>query len=62
MEEQAGFQSGRSTIDHIFNIQQLIEKRTAWGKPLHNLFFDLEKVYVTVFHKIIMGDFKIFQF
>jgi hypothetical protein len=42
-EEQAGFRTGRSTIDHIFCLKQLIEKRMAVDKPLHLLFVDLEK-------------------
>jgi hypothetical protein len=44
-EEQAGFRAGRSTIDHIFCLKQLIEKKMAVDQPLHLLFVDLEKVY-----------------
>ena len=42
-EEQAGFRAGRSTIDHIFCLRQLIEKNMAVNQPLHSLFVDLEK-------------------
>jgi len=43
--EQAGFRAGRSTIDHIFCLRQLIEKNMAVNQPLHLLFVDLEKAY-----------------
>ena len=42
-EEQAGFRAGRSTIDHIFCLRQLIEKNMTVNQPLHSLFVDLEK-------------------
>lgn len=47
-EEQAGFRAGRSTIDHIFTITQVIEKKTAWNQELHLLFVDLKKAYDSV--------------
>jgi hypothetical protein len=47
-EEQAGFRAGRSTIDHIFCLRQLIEKKMAVNQPLHLLFVDLEKAYDSV--------------
>jgi len=47
-EEQAGFRVGRSMIDHIFCLKQLIEKKMAVDQPLHLLFVDLEKAYDSV--------------
>jgi hypothetical protein len=47
-EEQAVFRAGRSTIDHIFCLKQLIEKKMAVDQPLHLLFVDLEKTYDSV--------------
>jgi len=44
-EEQAGFRAGRSTIDHILCLRQLIEKKMAVNQPLHLLYVDLEKAY-----------------
>jgi hypothetical protein len=42
-EEQAGFRTGRSTIDHVFRLKQLIEKKMSVDQSLHLLFVDLEK-------------------
>jgi len=47
-EEQAGFRAGRSTVDHIFCLRKLIEKKMAVNQPLHLLFADLEKAYDSV--------------
>jgi hypothetical protein len=44
-EEQAGFRAGRSTIDHVFSLKQLIDKKMSVDQPLHLLFVDLEKAY-----------------
>ena len=48
IEEQAGFRAGRSTVDHIFCLRQLIEKKMAVNQPIHLLFVDLEKAYYSV--------------
>jgi hypothetical protein len=47
-QEQAGFRAGRPTIDHIFCLKQLIEKKMVVDQPLHLLFVDLEKAYDSV--------------
>jgi hypothetical protein len=47
-EEQAEFRAGRSTIEHIFSLKQLIEKKMAVDQPLHLLFVDLERAYESV--------------
>ena len=47
-EEHAGFRAGRSTIDHIFSLKQLIEKKLAADQPLHLLFVDLEQAHDSV--------------
>jgi hypothetical protein len=44
-EKQAGFMAGRTTIDHIFCLKQLIEEKMAVDQKLHLLFVDLEKAY-----------------
>jgi hypothetical protein len=47
-EEQAGFRGGRSTIDHVFSLKQLMEKKMSVDQTLHLLFVDLEKAYDSV--------------
>lgn len=47
-EEQCGFRAGRSCMDHIFCLKQLIEKRIATGRELHLLFIDLAKAYDSI--------------
>ena len=48
MEEQAGFRGGRSCIDNIFCITQMIEKKKATNRELHLLFIDLTKAYASI--------------
>lgn len=47
-EEQAGFRAGRSTIDHLFSLTQILEKLSAVNKEVHLLFVDLKKAYDSV--------------
>ena len=47
-EEQAGFTAGRSCVDQIYTIQQIIEKKKAKNREVHLAFIDLRKAYDTV--------------
>ena len=47
-EEQAGFRTGRSTIDNIFTIKIACEKRVQRNRELHIAMIDLEKAYDSV--------------
>lgn len=47
-EEQYGFRSGRSTVDPIFSMRQLMEKNWEYGKDLVMTFIDIEKAYDSV--------------
>ena len=44
-EYQCGFRKNRSTIDHIFSIRQILEKKWEYNKEVCQLFIDFEKAY-----------------
>lgn len=44
-QEQAGFRKGRSCIDHIFVLRQILEQSHEWNSPLYLVFVDFEKAF-----------------
>ena len=44
-EYHCGFSRNRSTVDHIFSIQQILEKKWEYNKDVCQLFIDFEKAY-----------------
>ena len=48
IEEQTGFRTGRSCVDHIFSLTQINEKKVATNRDVHLLFVDLTKAYDTI--------------
>lgn len=48
IEEQSGFRAGRSCVDNIFSLRQVIEKRSERNLSTHLIFIDLEKAYDNV--------------
>ena len=44
-QEQAGFRKGRSCIDHIFVLRQILEQSQEWNSPLYAVFVDFEKAF-----------------
>ena len=47
-EEQQGFGRGRDTMDRVFTLRQLVEKRLEGQEYMALGFIDLEKGYNTV--------------
>ena len=47
-EQQAGFRGGRSTVDQIFALRQVVEQRWEYALPIYCSFIDLEKAYDSV--------------
>jgi hypothetical protein len=52
-EEQSGFTKGRSTVDHIFTIRQILEKSNMQQEDISLIFYDLEKAYDSVPRKLL---------
>ena len=44
-QEQAGFRKGRSCIDHIFTLRQILEQTHEWNSQLYIAFIDFEKAF-----------------
>jgi len=47
-DNQCGFRRNMSTIDHIFCIRQILEKKLKYNEPVHQLFIDFKKAYDSV--------------
>ena len=47
-DHQCGFRRKRSTIDHIFCIRQLFEKKWEYNEEVHQLSIDFKKAYDSV--------------
>ena len=48
IEEQSGFRPGRSCVDNIFSLKQIVEKRLSRSQESHIVFIDLKKAYDSV--------------
>ena len=47
-DEQAGFRSGRGTVEHIFILRNIIEQVVEWQATLYIMFVDFEKAFDSV--------------
>lgn len=50
-EGQNGFRQGRSTVDHILTLHELVLRRAKAGKPTYVFFLDVQKAYDTVWRE-----------
>ena len=46
--DQCGFRRNRSTIDKIFSIRQILEKKWEYNGTVHQLYVDFKKAYDSV--------------
>lgn len=60
-EYQSGFRKGRSTIDHIFVVRQLMEKHYEYAKDLHMVFVDYKQAYDSVNREKLWEALKTFR-
>ena len=47
-DHQCGFRRNRSTVDHIFCIRQILEKKWEYNEDVHQLSIDFKKAYNSV--------------
>jgi len=52
-DHQCGFRRNRSTIDHIFSIRQILEKKLGYNEEVHQLFIDFKKTYDSVKREVL---------
>ena len=57
-EEQAGFRSGRSTTEQIFNVWILCEKYLQHQQDLYHVFIDFKKAFNRVWHAALWPTMK----
>jgi len=50
-DEQAGFRTGRSTVEQILNVRILCEKYIEHGRELNHNFIDFKKAFDWVWHE-----------
>ena len=52
-DHQCGFRRNSLTIDHIFCIRQILEKKWEYNEPVHLLFIDFKKAYDSVRREVL---------
>ena len=52
-KEQAGFRKGRSTIEQIFVLRNIVEQAVEWNSSLYVYFVDYEKAFDSVHRKTL---------
>ena len=58
VEEQAGFQAGRSTTEQIFNLRILCEKYLQHQQDLYHVFIGFKKAFDRVWHADLWATMK----
>ena len=57
-EEQAGFRTGSSTTEQIFNLRILCEKYLQHQQDLYHVFIDFKKAFDRVWHTALWATMK----
>ena len=52
-DHQCSFRRNRSTIDHIFCIRRILEKKWDYNEEVHQLFIDFKKAYDSVRREVL---------
>jgi hypothetical protein len=57
-DHQFGFRRNRSTMDQIFFIQQILEKKWEYNGTVHELFIDIKKAYDLIKREVLYKHFS----
>ena len=60
-EEQAGFRSGRSTTEQIFNLRILCERYLQHQQDLYHVFMDFKKAFDRVWHSALWATMRLYN-
>ena len=60
-EEQAGFRSGRSRTEQIFNLRILCERYLQHQQDLYHVFIDFKKAFDRVWHKALWSTMRLYN-
>ena len=60
-EEQAGFRSGGSIMEQIFNLRVLCEKYNQHQQDIFHVFIDFKKAFDRVWHKALWATMKLYN-
>jgi hypothetical protein len=52
-DHQCGFRHNRSTMDQIFYIRQILEKKWEYSGTVHQLFIDFRKAYDSIKREVL---------
>jgi hypothetical protein len=52
-DPQCGFQCNRATVDHIFCVRQILEKKWKYNGAVHQLYMDFKKAYESVRREVL---------
>jgi len=52
-DHQCGFRRNRSTIDHIFCIRQILEKKWEYNETVYQLFTEFKKACISVRREVL---------
>ena len=53
-EYQCGFRRNRSTVEHIFSIRRILEKKWEYNNEVYQLFIDFENAFDSIKKRVLV--------